>query len=308
MVPGTVPHRPIIGATRLEKLIVLILSGLTNGSVYGLVGLALSLIYVSSRVINFAQGEFVMLGAMSTVFFLITLSLPAPIAVVASVILGVVVALALERLVYVPLVRRADPLTVMIGTFAAAVIISGAALVVWGPNQIFVPNLFSLTPIALGSVTTTAQQCAIIVSFVAFIVLTWWILFKTNFGLTVRAVGVNPTVARLMGIRAERIIRFSFVFSAAVSIVAGILVGPLLGGQVSMGVLLSVRGFMAAILGGLGSPFAAAAGGLLIGIVEAFVGGYGNSLYAEPTIFALILLVLLVKPYGLLGEFEAVQR
>src|SRR5215208_2677755 len=146
MVPGTVPHRPIIGATRLEKLIVLILSGLTNGSVYGLVGLALSLIYVSSRVINFAQGEFVMLGAMSTVFFLITLSLPAPMAVVASVILGVVVALALERLVYIPLVRRADPLTVMIGTFAAAVIISGAALVVWGPNQIFVPNLFSLTP------------------------------------------------------------------------------------------------------------------------------------------------------------------
>lgn len=294
--------------TRLEKLIVLILSGLTNGSVYGLVGLALSLIYVSSRVINFAQGEFVMLGAMLTVFFLVTLGLPAPVAVVGCVVVGVVVALGLERLVYVPLVRRADPLTVMIGTFAAAVIISGAALVVWGPNQIFVPNLFSLAPIALGSVTTTAQQCAIILAFVAFIVLTWWILFKTNFGLTVRAVGVNPAVARLMGIRAERIIRFSFVFSAAVSIVAGILVGPLLGGQVSMGVLLSVRGFMAAILGGLGSPFAAAAGGLLIGILEALVGGYGNSLYAEPTIFGLILLVLLIKPYGLLGEFEAVQR
>jgi branched-chain amino acid transport system permease protein len=205
-------------------------------------------------------------------------------------------------------VRRADPLTVMIGTFAAAVIISGAALVLWGPNQVFVPNLFSLTPISLGAVTTTAQQSAIIGVFVLFIVLTWWILFRTSFGLTVRAVGVNPNVARLMGIRAERIIRFSFVFSAVVSIVAGILVGPLLGGQVSMGVVLSVRGFMAAILGGLGSPFAAAAGGLLIGVLEALVGGYGNSLYAEPTIFALILLVLLVKPYGLLGEFEAVQR
>lgn len=292
----------------MEKLTVLILSGLTNGSVYGLVGLSLSLIYVSSRVINFAQGEFVMLGAMSTVFFMLTLNLPAPISVVASIVLGVAVALLLERLVYAPLARRADSLTVMIGTFAAAVVIAGTALVAWGPNQLFVPNLFSLNPIRLGAITTTAQQCAIIGSFVLFIVLTWWVLFKTNFGLTIRAVGVNPSVARLMGIRAERIIRFGFLFSAAVSVVAGVLIGPLLGGQISMGVLLSVKGFMAAILGGLGSPFAAAAGGLLIGILEAMVGGYGNSLYAEPIIFGLILIVLLVKPYGLLGEFEAVQR
>ncbi|WP_046866709.1 branched-chain amino acid ABC transporter permease [Microvirga massiliensis] len=292
----------------MEKLVVLMLSGMTNGSVYGLVGLSLSLIYVSSRIINFAQGEFVMIGAMSTVFFLVALGLPTPISVLASVVLGAAVAFLLERFVYVPLVRRADPLTVMIGTFAAAVVIAGAALVAWGPNQLFVPNLFSLDPISLGVVTTTAQQIAIIAAFALLIVLTWWILFKTNFGLTVRAVGVNPTVARLMGIRSERIVRFCFLFSAAVSVVAGILIGPLLGGQASMGVLLSVKGFMAAILGGLGSPFAAAAGGLLIGILEALVGGYANSLYAEPIIFALILIVLLVKPYGLLGEFEAVQR
>lgn len=292
----------------MEKFVVLVLSGLTNGSVYGLVGLSLSLVYVSSRVINFAQGEFVMLGAMSTVFFMVTLNLPGPLSVVASVALGVLVAFLLERLVYTPLARRSDPLTVMIGTFAAAIIIAGGALVVWGPNQVFVPNLFSLDPIRLGVITTTAQQCAIIAAFLLFIVLTWWVLFKTNLGLTIRAVGVNPTIAQLMGIRAERIIRFGFLFSAGVSVVAGVLIGPLLGGQISMGVLLSVKGFMAAILGGLGSPFAAAAGGLLIGVLEAMVGGYGNSLYAEPIIFGLILVVLLVKPYGLLGEFEAVQR
>ncbi|MCZ7660350.1 MAG: hypothetical protein M5U07_22065 [Xanthobacteraceae bacterium] len=93
----------------MEKFVVLVLSGLTNGSVYGLVGLSLSLIYISSRAINFAQGEFVMLGAMSTVFFLLTLGLPGPLSVVASVVLGVFVALLLERLVYAPLVRRADP-------------------------------------------------------------------------------------------------------------------------------------------------------------------------------------------------------
>ncbi len=284
------------------------MSGLTNGSVYGLIGLSLSLIYVGSRVINFAQGEFVMLGAMLTILFLASFTLPAPVAIVAVVTVSLLVGWGLERLVYAPLVRRADLLTVIMGTFAASVILAGVALVVWGPTQQMVPNVFSLTPFNIGMLITTPQQCAIIAAFIFFVVLTWWILYQTNFGLTIRAVGVSPEISRLMGIRSTRIVRFSFLFSAAVSATAGLLVGPLLGGQASMGGLLTVKGFMAAILGGLGSPFAAAAGGILIGLLEAVVSGYGNSLYAEPIIFSLILVVLLIRPYGLLGEFEAVQR
>jgi branched-chain amino acid transport system permease protein len=149
---------------------------------------------------------------------------------------------------------------------------------------------------------------AIICSFGLFLVLTWAILFKTRFGLSIRATGVNPRVALLMGIRSERIVQFSFLFSAVVSGIAGILVGPLLGGQIGMGLLLTVKGFMAAILGGLGSPFASAAGGLAIGIMEALMAGYGTSLYAEPAIFLLILLVLFIRPYGLLGDYEAERR
>ena len=292
----------------MEKIVLLLGSGLTNGSVYGLIGLSLSLIYVGSRVINFAQGEFVMLGAMLTILFLASFTLPAPVAIVLVVTVSLLVGWALERLVYTPLVRRADPLTVMIGTFAASVILAGVALVVWGPTQQMVPSVFSPSPFNIGLLITTPQQCAIIGSFIVFVVLTWWILYKTNFGLTIRAVGVSPEISGLMGIRSTRIVRFSFLFSAAVSATAGLLVGPLLGGQASMGGLLTVKGFMAAILGGLGSPFAAAAGGILIGLLEALVSGYGNSLYAEPIIFGLILVVLLIRPYGLLGEFEAVQR
>ena len=91
-------------------------------------------------------------------------------------------------------------------------------------------------------------------------------------------------------------------------VLAGVLIGPLLGGQISIGVALTVKGFMAAILGGLGSPFAAAAGGVAIGVAEAMIAGYGNSLYAEPIIFLIILMVLFVRPYGLLGDFEAARR
>ena len=293
----------------MDQIGVLLLAGLTNGSVYGLVGLSISLIYGTNRVINFAQGEFVMLGAMSAILFLVTYSLPLVIAVPAIIVVGLVAALLLELCIYRPLLKRgAPPLTIMIGTLAAAIIASGGALLVWGPQQLYVPNILPLDAMRAGPLTTNAQQLAIIVVFAVFLLMTWYLLYRTSFGLCVRATGVNPRVASLMGIRSQRVIRFGFMFSAMVSGLVGLLIGPLLGGQVQMGVNLTVKGFMAAILGGLGSPFASAAGGVLIALVEALVAGYGSSLYAEPIIFALILVILFFRPYGLLGDIEAVRR
>lgn len=293
----------------MEKLSYLLLAGITNGSVYGLIGLSLSIIYGSSRVINFAQGDFVMLGAMTAVLFVAGAALPWFLAIPAILAMVLLVALMLDYGVYRPMIRRnAPPLTIMMGTLGAAIMIYGAALLIWGPDQQFVPALFSLEPISIGFLISNSQQLAIIGFFVGFLVLTWYILYRTRFGLSIRATGVNPKVAVLMGIRSERVVQFSFLFSAAVSGMSGILVGPLLGGQIGMGLLLTVKGFMAAILGGLGSPFAAAAGGLAIGMMEALMAGYGTSLYAEPAIFLLILLVLFVRPFGLLGDYEAERR
>ena len=293
----------------MEKLGYLLLAGITNGSVYGLIGLSLSIIYGSSRVINFAQGDFVMLGAMCAILFAVTAALPWALALPLALAAVLLVALGLDYGVYRPMARRnAPPLTIMMGTLGAAIIIFGAALLIWGPDQQFVPALFSLEPLKLGPLITNSQQMAIIALFVFFLGLTWFILYRTRFGLSVRATGVNPRVALLMGIRSERIVQFSFLFSALVSGMSGILVGPILGGQIGMGLLLTVKGFMAAILGGLGSPFAAAAGGLAIGMMESLMAGYGTSLYAEPAIFLLILLVLLVRPYGLLGDYEAEKK
>ena len=293
----------------MEKLGYLLLAGITNGSVYGLIGLSLSIIYGSSRVINFAQGDFVMLGAMCAILFSVTAAVPLGLAVPLVLVAVMLVALGLDYGVYRPLVRRgAPPLTIMMGTLGAAIIIFGAALQIWGPDQQFVPTLFSLEPMKLGVLITNSQQLAIIALFAACLTVTWLILYRTRFGLSIRATGVNPRVALLMGIRSERIVQFSFLFSALVSSMSGILVGPILGGQIGMGLILTVKGFMAAILGGLGSPFAAAAGGIAIGMMESLMAGYGTSLYAEPAIFLLILLVLFVRPYGLLGDYEAQRR
>ncbi|MFV0382814.1 branched-chain amino acid ABC transporter permease [Paracoccus sp. (in: a-proteobacteria)] len=293
----------------LMKLSYLLLAGLTNGSVYGLIALSLSVIYGASRVINFAQGEFVMLGAMSAVLFLVTLALPWQVAVPGILALVAVVALGVDYGIYRPMMkRRAEPMTIMIGTLAGAIIIYGVSFLAWGPDQQFVPPLLPLVPLKFGFVITNLQQLSLIAMFAVFLLLTWYILYRTRFGLSVRATGVDPKVSLLMGIRSERIVQFTFVYSAAISGMAGLMVGPLLGASVGMGLLLTVKGFMAAILGGLGSPFAAAAGGLAIGMMEALMAGFGTSLYAEPAIFVVILLVLIVRPYGLLGDYEAERR
>lgn len=293
----------------MDKLAILVMSGLTNGSVYALVGLSLALTYGASRVINFAQGEFVMLGALTTELFVTTFALPMAASVPLVLIVCACVGLALDRLAYRPLaVRGAKPHTIMIGTLAFSSIAVGAALAIWGPNPLFVPNAFSLDAVTFAGVTSTPQQLAIVVSFFVLMGLVWLILYRTSFGLAIRAVGVSPEVSKLMGIRAERVVAFSFVFSAAIGGLAGVLVGPLLGGNISMGLGLTVKGFMAVILGGMGNPFAAAAGGIAIGLIEAAVAFYGNSFYAEPIIFALILLILIVRPAGLLGEWEAASR
>jgi branched-chain amino acid transport system permease protein len=293
----------------MEQIGVILLAGLTNGSVYGLVGLSISLIYGTNRVINFAQGEFVMLGVMSAILFMVTLQLPVWAAIGAILVVVLLAAFILELGVYRPLMRRgAAPLTIMIGTLAAAIIATGIALLIWGPLQLAVPNVFSLEALNLGPLITNTQQLVIIAVFAGLLLLTWYLLYRTSFGLCIRATGVNARVASLMGIRADSVVRFGFVFSALISGMVGILIGPLLGGQVGMGVTLTVKGFMAAILGGLGSPFAAAAGGVMIAVVEALVAGYGSSLYAEPIIFSLILAMLFFRPYGLLGDFEAGRR
>jgi branched-chain amino acid transport system permease protein len=293
----------------MDKFSILFFAGLTNGSVYGLIGLSLSLIYGANRVINFAQGEFVMLGTMTAVLFMGTYNLPVPIALALVMAVVLVAALALEFGIYRPLTKRgAPPLTIMIGTLAFAITVTGVALLIWGPNQFFVPAILPMSPFNLGPLTTNMQQLAIVLSFGVLLLVTWFILYRTSFGLAIRATGVNPRVAMLMGIRSDRVVRFAFLFSAAISGFAGVLIGPLLGGQISVGVALTVKGFMAAILGGLGGPFAAAAGGVAIGVAEALLAGYGNSLYAEPIIFIIILGVLFVRPYGLLGDFEAARK
>jgi branched-chain amino acid transport system permease protein len=289
----------------LEIFFQVFLAGAITGSAYGLVALAISLIYNSTRVVNFGQGDQVMLAAMLAAVFLGALNLPA---IPALVLIAVILALAgviWDRLVYSPLLRRrAPPISIGLGTLGAGIAVSGLVLTIFGPNELFVPSLLPAEVIAVGPVATTWQRAIVLPIFALLILATYLFLNRTMFGLAVRATGYNREVAQLMGVRVRTVVLFSFVFSGLMSAVTGILIGPLLGATFSLGLFYTVKGFMAAIVGGIDSPFAAVAGGLLIGFLEVFVAGYVNSLYGEPIVFALALAVLLIRPSGLLREKE----
>lgn len=287
----------------MAVFIQLLVASAITGSVYGLVALSISLVYNSTRIINFGQGDLVMLAAMLAAILLGAYNWPVIPALVAIFLSLIITGLVWDRLVYAPLqAKGAGPITTALGTLGAGIAISGIVLVVFGPNQMFVPSLFPPDQIKIGQLTTTWQRAAVLPTFGLLIIATYFFLNKTMFGLAIRVTGYNQDTAKLMGVRVRSVILFSFIFSGIISAITGLLVGPLLGVTFSNGLFYTVKGFIAAIVGGLDSPFAAAAGGMLIGLLEVLVAGYVSSLYGEPIVFALALLVLLIRPSGLIRE------
>lgn len=283
-----------------------ILSGLVNGGVYGFVALGIALIYSATRTVNFAQGTFVAVGSLLTSTLLPASGGSRWLALLAAIALGAALGWVLYALVYVRLTRLgARPFTIMIAYFAFAITIEGIALLIWGPSTLFVGAVISEEPLALGVFHTTSQRLVTIAAFWALLLGYWWVSKNTRFGMQVRATGESPSKALLVGIKPSRVVAVAFVFSGAISTLMGLLIGPVFGATYNAGVNLTVYGFIAAIIGGLGSPLAAGLGGVLLGIVQALVANYGSSLYADPIVFAILIVILLIRPYGLVGKAEA---
>lgn len=287
----------------MEIFFQLLIASAITGSVYGLVALAISIVYNSTRIVNFGQGDLVMLAAMLGAVLLGTYHwppIPAVLVIAASLALAGVV---WDRLVYTPLRRRgAGPITTSLGTLGAGIAITGIVLVVFGPTQMFVPSLLPSGEVGIGEVKTTFQRAAVLPAFGLLLLGTYLFLNRTMFGLAVRVTGYDRDAASLMGVRVRSVVLFGFVFAGLISAATGLLVGPLLGVTFSIGLFYTVKGFMAAIVGGLHSPFAAAAGGMMFGFLEVFVAGYVSSLYGEPIVFALALVILMIRPTGLIRE------
>jgi branched-chain amino acid transport system permease protein len=282
------------------ELLQYIFAGLTSGAIYALAGLGFAIIYNASNVINFAQGEFIMLGGM-IVATLVAGGFPLPAAILAALVTTMAVGLVLEKFA-VERARDADVITIIIITIGASIFLRGAAQLIWDKDFYSLPAFSGETPIKIAGATLMPQSLWVIGVSVALIIALWWFFNCTLFGKAMLATSFNKLAARLMGIPVKRMLTVSFALSALLGAAAGIVVTPITFTSYETGIMLGLKGFAAAILGGLGSGMGAVVGGLIVGIIEAMASGYLSSAYKDVTAFIIILFVLLFLPTGLFGN------
>ena len=276
-----------------------LLTGVTVGAIYALVALGFSIIYNASHVINFAQGEFVMIGGMTTVS-LTAIGWPLPLAIGAAVVAAALVGFALEKFAVEP-ARGASVVTLIIITIGASILLRGLATLVWDKNIHALQAFSGDTPIQIAGASLVPQSLWVMGITLVIVLLLTWFFGRTLLGKALLATSHNRLAAQLVGINVRHVLLASFGLSAALGAVAGILVAPITFTSWDVGVMLGLKGFAAAILGGLGSGPGAVLGGLALGLIEAMGAGYVSSAYKDVIAFVIILAVLFFMPSGLLG-------
>ncbi len=276
------------------------LNGLPLGAIYALVALSYSLIYASSGVLNWSQGDMVMLGAYIGFTLLQVLHFGfTPSLLIAMLVVGLV-GVAVQYCILRPLrERQAPPINVVIATLGVAIITRNIALVLWGPDAQNFPSPVSTDPITIGALNITAMDLLIVVAGIGLMLFLHFFLQRTREGKALRAVAQDRYAAVLMGVDTGRSDAVAFAASAGLGAAAGILVAPIFFVTFNMGAGLGLKGFVAAVIGGLGSIPGAIAGGFFLGILEAVAGGKISSGYRDAITFALLILVLWLKPSGL---------
>ena len=285
------------------QLLQSLFSGLTVGAIYALVALGFAIIYNASRIINFAQGEFVMIGGMAAAVF-VDAGLPLPLSIVVAVGLGMLVGLLLEKLAVEP-ARGAPVVTLIIITIGASILLRGLAALVWDKKIRPLPAFSGEAPLMIGGATLLPQTLWVLGTTLAAVAALWWFFNRTLSGKAMLAVSHNRLAAQLVGISVRRVLLVSFGLSAALGALAGVLIAPIAFTAWDVGVMLGLKGFAAAMLGGIGSGPGAVAGGLALGLIEALGAGYLSSAYKDVFAFVVLLAALVFLPNGLAGRGAA---
>jgi branched-chain amino acid transport system permease protein len=290
----------------LEYFFQYLVAGVTYGTIYAIVAIGFNIIYNATGIINFAQGEFVMLGGMTAV----TLSrfVPLPVAILGAVVLTMVIG-ALIEIVFIRWLDRPSVLRLVIITIGISILIRETALHVWGEGVRALPYFTgsSVTSIRLGGVYISPQVLwAVGVGAVAVAALSAFFNL-TMLGRQMRACSANRDAARLCGISAGNMVTLSFMISAAIGAIGGCVVCPITYVQYDSGTPLAIKGFTVAILGGLGNSTAAVGAGMILGILESFSIWVLPAAYKEAVSIAILLLILFVRPSGIFGSAEAAR-
>ena len=282
--------------TIADQLAQYLASGLVVGGVYALIGLGFVIVYGVTRIINFAQGEFVMLGALLMVTFEAR-GLAAPVAFALTVACAAALGALLERAAVHP-IADAPGLTVLIVTIGASIVLRGVALVAWGTDPFALQAFSTGPPLHVLGATVVRQGVWVLAVAASVFAALWFFFTRTYPGTAVRGCAINARAARLMGIRVQRMWLLAFALSGALGAVAGAVIAPITYATYDMGLMLGLKGFVAAVLGGLVSPAGAIAGGFLLGIIESLCAGFLSSGYKDAVAFVVLIVIGLVQAAG----------
>ncbi len=287
-----------------RQLFQYILSGLSNGAIYALIGFGFAVIYNATGIINFAQGEFVMLGGMLTVFFLTVLQMPLAPAILLAIAVSTAAGVTFERLAIRPL-RNAEPLRLIIITIGASIFIRGVAMLLWGKDTHALPAFSGQEPLAVAGATILPQHLWIFGVTILIILASRLFFNHTIMGKAMRACSYNPQAAGLVGISVKNMVMLSFMVSAAIGSLAGIIIAPLTMTSYDVGIMLGLKGFCAVIIGGMSSGLGTVMGGLLLGLLESLGAGFISASYKDAIAFIILLLILFIRPEGLFARKES---
>ena len=296
----------------MDTFVQQLINGLNIGAIYALIALGYTMVYGILRLINFAHGDIYMVGAFAGYFIALKLGLGPSwggllFVLVGSMVVAALVGMAMERLAYRP-VRKYARMTSLITAIGVSLLLENLFVALFGGQGRGFPQLLNDTTFPLfGNAAISKSQILIFAVSIALMVILQWIIFKTKVGTAMRAVSFNLNSAKLMGINTDAIIMFTFALGSALAAAGGVLtaqysptIDPL------MGITTGLKAFVAAVLGGIGNIPGAVLGGLLIGVAETMVVGYGSnfgiqSTYRDAVAFAILILVLLIRPSGILG-------
>ncbi|MBX3610810.1 MAG: branched-chain amino acid ABC transporter permease [Hydrogenophaga sp.] len=303
----------------MEVLLQQILNGLVLGSMYALVALGYTMVYGIIGLINFAHGDVLMVGALTSWTIITGMREASPdmagwmILIIATVIAMVVCAalnFTIEKLAYRPL-RNSPRLAPLITAIGVSLLLQTLAMIIWKPNPKSYPSMLSREPIEFFGAVLSITQIAILATTVIVLALLMWLVNRTDLGRAMRATAENPRVAALMGIRPDVVISATFIIGAMLAAIAGIMWASNYGTvQHAMGFMPGLKAFVAAVMGGIGNLAGAVVGGVALGLIESLgagylgklTGGFLGSQYTDIFAFIVLAIVLTLRPSGLLGE------
>ena len=287
--------------TALAVNMQVLFSGLALGSIYALVALGFVLIIRATNVVNFAQGDFAMLGAYAMVTFFSILHLPYWLALILAIVAMGVIGMIFNYGVYYPL-RNRSFLPVLISTLGASIFLQNTVLAIYGPQPMPLDKLINVQGFQVGGVFLDSQYLVIVAVTIIAVAFQYFFFEHTMLGKKLQATSQDKDMARLLGIPVAWMIAITFIYSATLGGLAGILVAPVLFVSIGMGSTIALKAFAATIIGGFGDVKGAIVGGILLGIAESFAAAYISVPYKDAFAFLLLFIFLLFRPQGIFGE------